>query len=78
MTDPLLYRSTLGALQYLCNTRPDIEYIVNRLSQFLKAPTDVYEGVVKRVLRYLKGTSDLGILIQPSDHLMLFEFSDVD
>lgn len=42
MADPFLYTSTVGALQYLTNTRPDISYIVNHLSQFLKQPTDVH------------------------------------
>jgi len=34
--DPTPYRSTVGALQYLCITRPD--YTVNKLSQFMQKP----------------------------------------
>ena len=37
--DPQLYRSTVGSLQYLVNTRPDICFSVSKLSQFLSAPT---------------------------------------
>jgi hypothetical protein len=36
--DPTLYKSTLGTLQYLCITRPDISFCVNKLSQFMHKP----------------------------------------
>ncbi|MDV3146696.1 MAG: reverse transcriptase domain-containing protein, partial [Sweet potato little leaf phytoplasma] len=78
MTDPFIYRSTIGALQYLTNTRPDICYIVNHLSQFLQRPTDVHWQAVKRVLRYLTGPLSVGLLFQPDDILSLTAFSDAD
>ncbi|GLT71011.1 hypothetical protein SLA2020_430560 [Shorea laevis] len=37
--DPTLYRGTVDALQYLCVTRPDISFIVNKLSQFMQKPS---------------------------------------
>jgi hypothetical protein len=36
--DSTIYRSTVGALQYLCITRPDISFIVNKLFQFVHKP----------------------------------------
>lgn len=78
LPDPFTYRSTIGALQYLTHTRPDISYIVNHLSQFLKAPTDVHWLAVKRVLCYLVGTSRHGLLIQQSSGLDITTFSDAD
>lgn len=42
MSDPILYRSVVGGLQYLAHTRPDIAYYVNKMSQFIQAHTDVH------------------------------------
>lgn len=78
MSEPTLYRSTAGALQYLTLTRPDIAYSVNKLSQFLHSPTDKHWLTCKRVLQYLKGTATHGIRLQPSSTLSLVCFVDAD
>ncbi|KAM0059843.1 putative RNA-directed DNA polymerase [Helianthus debilis subsp. tardiflorus] len=52
--DPTLYRSLVGALQYLTITRPDLSYAVNQASQFLQNPTTTHFQLVKRILRYVK------------------------
>ncbi|GJX51338.1 UBN2 domain-containing protein [Tanacetum coccineum] len=50
-TDSTLYRSLVGALQYLTITRPDLSYAVNQVNQFLHAPTvdhfRAFHGVLK-------------------------------
>ncbi|KAL5824955.1 hypothetical protein ACOSQ3_021018 [Xanthoceras sorbifolium] len=45
-----VYRSVIGALQYLTDTRPDISFAVNRLSQFLSSPNDTHWQACKRIL----------------------------
>ncbi|KAG8487350.1 hypothetical protein CXB51_021006 [Gossypium anomalum] len=60
-TDVHLYRSTVGMLQYLCITRPELSFCVNKLSQYMNLPSETHWRAVKRVLRYLVGTVDYGL-----------------
>ncbi|XP_052113798.1 uncharacterized mitochondrial protein AtMg00810-like [Arachis duranensis] len=76
--DPKLYRSIVGALQYLTMTRPDIAFAVNRVSQFMHQPTLLHWKSVKRILRYVKGTVDHGLLFSKSTDFRLLAFSDAD
>ncbi|KAL5791019.1 hypothetical protein ACOSQ2_005907 [Xanthoceras sorbifolium] len=76
---PTLYRSVIGALQYLSHTRPDISFVVNKLSQFLVAPTQVHWLACKRVLLYLKGTITKGFWFkQGAASLNIKTYTDAD
>lgn len=56
------YQSLLGELTHLMEqTRPDLAYCVSHLAQFASNPTQEHWLALKHVLRYLKGTKDLGI-----------------
>lgn len=57
MSDPILYRQIVGALQYATITRPYICFAVNRVSQFMHSPREPHWAAVKRILRYLRGTA---------------------
>ncbi|GJU93682.1 ribonuclease H-like domain-containing protein [Tanacetum coccineum] len=61
VTDPTLYRSLAGALQYLTFTRPDLSYVVQQLCLYMHDLREQHLNVMKRVLRYLQGTTDLGL-----------------
>ena len=61
LADATFYCSTVGALQYLTWTRPDLSYAVNLVCQHLHQPRSNHLGAVKRILRYLKGTLDMGV-----------------
>ena len=66
------------SLMYLTNTRPDICFDVNTLSQF---PTDlihVHLMVAKHVVRYLKGTVDYGIKYDTNQNINLDSYLDSD
>jgi hypothetical protein len=76
--DLTLYRSTVGALQYLALTRPDIAFMVNKLSQFMQKPLLPHWQTVKRLLRYLKNTLHFGLQIYRSSSPTIQAFSDAD
>jgi hypothetical protein len=55
LIDATLYRQIIGSLMFLMNTRPDICFVVNTLSQFLVEPRHVHLVATKHVMRYLLG-----------------------
>ncbi|CAF4808934.1 unnamed protein product [Pieris macdunnoughi] len=56
------YREAVGCLMYLAvATRPDIAFAISYASQFLENPEEVHWLLVKRILRYIKGSSSVGI-----------------
>ena len=61
LVDATMYREMIGSLMYLTNTRPDIFFAVNTLSQFLTNPRHSHLIVANHILRYLKGTVDYGL-----------------
>ncbi|XP_050909387.1 secreted RxLR effector protein 161-like [Lathyrus oleraceus] len=65
--NPTLYRSLIGSLQYLCNTRPKLAFSVSIVSRFMERPKVSHLAAVKRILRYVKGTLDCRILFPASD-----------
>ena len=66
MADASDYRSLAGALQYLTFTKPDIAYAVQQVCLHMHDPREPHFVALKRILRYLQGTLDLGLLLQPS------------
>jgi histone deacetylase 1/2 len=76
--DATNYRSVVEALQYLTLTRPDIAFAVNKVCQFLHTPTTVHWSAVKRILRYVRGTINLGLSIRRSKSTLVSAFSDAD
>ncbi|GJX15819.1 ribonuclease H-like domain-containing protein [Tanacetum coccineum] len=78
VTDPTLYRSIAGSLQYLTFTRPDLSYAVQQLCLYMHDPLEPHLNVMKRVLRYLRGTTDLGLQLFRSTTSQLIAYSDAD
>jgi hypothetical protein len=78
--DTTRYHSVVGALQYLSFTRPDISFSVNRVCQFLSAPTMTHWTAVKRILRYLRATTTTTycLYFTKCGSTLLSAFSDTD
>ncbi|KAF5450260.1 hypothetical protein F2P56_030627 [Juglans regia] len=78
-SDPTLYKSLVGALQYLTITRLDIAHVVNSVSQFLHSLTEDHFQAIKRILHYVKGTLHFGLTFHPFATLgALAAYSDAD
>ena len=76
--NPTLYRQLIGSLMYLVNTRPNICYVVNTLSQFMAEPKRAHWGAAKHVLRYIQGTVEYGLLYTRGKDIRLRGFTDTD
>ncbi|KAK1696441.1 hypothetical protein QYE76_013138 [Lolium multiflorum] len=76
--DASLYRSLAGALQYLTLSRPDLAYAVQQICLFMHAPTTSHFQLIKRVLRYLRGTTHYGLQFYRSTAHDLVAYSDAD
>ena len=79
--DNRLYRSMVGSLVYLAScTRPDISYVITKLSERLEQPTKAHFNACKFVMKYLRGTMNKGLCYKKNNvsDIELIGFSDSD
>jgi hypothetical protein len=76
--DQKLYRSMIGSLLYLCVSRPDIMLSVCMCARFQAYPKECHLVAVKRILRYLVHTQNLGLWYPKGSFFDLFGYSDSD
>ena len=72
------YKRLIGRLMYLTNTRPDITFHVQQLSQFLAKPTIAHYTTTIRILEYIKGVPSLGLFFSSNTYAHLKAFYDSD
>jgi hypothetical protein len=75
------YQSIVGALMYAaCATRPDIAYSISALSQYSARPNAQHFNALKRVLRYLRGSTNLSLTFTGTSDLTpeLVAYTDSD
>jgi hypothetical protein len=63
---------------YLMNTKPDICFVVNTLSQYLVDQRHVHLVAAKHVMRYLKGTLDYGLCYTIDHDFRMYGYTDSD
>ena len=77
--DQQIYQSAVGSLLYLSvGTRPDISYAVGNVAKFSSQPTNRHWSGVKRIMRYLRDTPNLGLLYSKQDSSDCIGYSDSD
>ena len=59
--DIKLYRSMIGSVLYLTASRPDIMFSVCLCARFQSCPKESHLVALKRIIRYLKGTIEMGL-----------------
>ena len=73
------YRSIIGKLNYLeKGTRSDISYITHQCARFAEQPKESHAKAIRWIARYLKGTKDKGLIINPNPNKGLHVYVDAD
>lgn len=76
--DARYYRSMVGGLNYLSHKRPDIAFPVSVISRFMHCPSRHHLGAAKRIMKYVAGTTNLGIWYSKVSNFKLYGYSDSD
>nr|GEW12193.1 ribonuclease H-like domain-containing protein [Tanacetum cinerariifolium] len=77
-SDPTLYRSLAGSLQYLTFTQPNISYAVQQMCLYMHDPREPCFSALKRIMRYVRGTLNYGLQLFFSSTTDLVAYSDAD
>ncbi|XP_068483370.1 secreted RxLR effector protein 161-like [Phaseolus vulgaris] len=76
--DATYFKQIVGSLRYLMCIRPDICYVVGLVSRYMESPQQVHLQVVKRIMRYIKGTATFGLFYSSSKKIEIIGYSDSD
>lgn len=81
IVDETLFKQIIGSLRYICNSRPDLSFCVGLISRFMGKPRKTHMMAVKRILRYVQGTTDYGVMFpigRLKSELELIGYTDSD
>jgi hypothetical protein len=78
LVDATRYRQLVGSLMYLVNTRPNICFAVNTLSQYMVESRRVHLIAIKHVLRYIARSVEYGLDYIRGDGVRLIGYTNSD
>ncbi|GKV08051.1 hypothetical protein SLEP1_g19738 [Rubroshorea leprosula] len=78
LTSATMYRKLVGSLIYLTLSRPDISFAVGVVNRFMQNPKKSHLEAVRRILKYVKGTLDYGILYKSGTECKVVGYCDAD
>jgi len=76
--DQTKYRGLIGSLLYLIASRPDIMFVVCLCARFQSSPKESHLKATKRILKYLEGTTSVGLWYPSHSPIHLVGYSDSD
>ena len=76
--DPSLYRSMIGSVLYLTASRPDISYSVGVCARYQANPKESHMTALKRIIKYVKTTTQFGVWYSKDTSDVLAGYSDAD
>ncbi|CAL8176432.1 unnamed protein product [Prunus armeniaca] len=76
--DSTIYKQIMGSLMYLTTIRPDMKFVVSLISRYMSNPTELHMEAAKRILRYLRGTTDFGVFYKKGGKGELNVYTDSD
>nr|GEY06755.1 retrovirus-related Pol polyprotein from transposon TNT 1-94 [Tanacetum cinerariifolium] len=76
--DSTKYRGMIGSLLYLTSSKPDIMFSVCLCARFQEAPKTSHLETVKRIFRYIKGTTHLGLWYPKGTDIEIVVYADSD
>ena len=78
IVDATYFKQIVGSLRYLTCTRRDICYVLRLVSRYMESPWQVHLQVVKRILRYIKGTTTFCLFYFSSKKIEIVGYSNRD
>ena len=74
--DQKLYRSMIGSLLYVTTSRLDVMHAVGLVARFQTNPKETHVLAIKRIFRYLKGTTEFGLWYPKGNESTMVAYMD--